>query len=64
MIETRRFSARHERVIPCLQDGRMPDCPANGTYRLRSLPRNPICSLWQEGHTLANLNGDDDPLAN
>jgi prepilin-type N-terminal cleavage/methylation domain-containing protein len=50
-------------IVPYLRDGRMPDCPANGTYRIRSLPRQPICSLWAEGHTLANLDGDDDPDA-
>ena len=50
-------------VIPYLRAGGMPSCPADGTYRLRSLARQPICSLSAEGHTLANLNGDDDPLA-
>ena len=50
-------------VVPYLRDGAMPPCPADGTYRLRSLSRQPICSLYPEGHTLANLNGDDDPLA-
>lgn len=48
-------------IIPYLRDGRMPDCPANGSYRIRRLLRQPNCSLWPEGHTLANLNGDDDP---
>lgn len=48
---------------PYLQDKRIPDCPANGSYRLRSLRRQPNCSLWPEGHTLANANGDDDPDA-
>jgi type II secretory pathway pseudopilin PulG len=50
-------------IIPYLRDGRLPDCPAAGTYRIRSLPRQPICSLYPEGHTLANLDGDDDPSA-
>lgn len=50
-------------IVPYLRDGGMPACPANGTYRIRSLRRQPICSLYPEGHTLANLNGDDDPLA-
>lgn len=50
-------------ILPFLRDGQLPLCPANGTYRIRSLPRIPLCSLWPEGHTLKNLNGDDDPSA-
>ena len=50
-------------IIPFLRDGQLPECPADGTYRIRSLPRIPLCSLWPEGHTLKNLNGDDDPSA-
>lgn len=50
-------------VIPYLRDGRMPECPANGSYRLRSLARIPLCSLYPEGHTIRNLNADDDPSA-
>jgi type II secretory pathway pseudopilin PulG len=48
-------------IVPYLRDGRLPDCPANGSYRIRRLVRQPNCSLWPEGHTLANLDGDDDP---
>lgn len=44
-----------------LRDARLPECPANGTYRLRSLAKTPVCSLSPEGHTLRNLNADDDP---
>jgi prepilin-type N-terminal cleavage/methylation domain-containing protein len=50
-------------IIPYLRDGRLPQCPANGSYRIRRLVRQPNCSLWPEGHTLANLDGDDDPDA-
>ena len=50
-------------IAPYLRDERLPDCPADGTYRIRSLSRQPNCSLWPEGHTLANLDGDDDPEA-
>jgi prepilin-type N-terminal cleavage/methylation domain-containing protein len=50
-------------IVPYLRDERLPECPANGTYRIRSLARQPNCSLWPEGHTLANVNGDDDPDA-
>lgn len=50
-------------IIPYFHDGRMPECPANGTYRIRRLARQPNCSYWPEGHTLANLNGDSDPDA-
>jgi prepilin-type N-terminal cleavage/methylation domain-containing protein len=49
-------------IAPYLRNG-MPECPANGTYRIRRVSRNPSCSFWPEGHTLANLNGDDDPDA-
>jgi prepilin-type N-terminal cleavage/methylation domain-containing protein len=49
-------------VFPYLRDGRLPECPAGGTYRLRSLARNPACTLWSDGHTLMNLNMDDDPF--
>lgn len=50
-------------VAPYLQDGRIPECPASGTYRMRSLTKYPACTLAAQGHTLANLNGDDDPYA-
>ncbi|HWN96932.1 MAG TPA: type II secretion system protein, partial [Methylomirabilota bacterium] len=50
-------------LIPYLRDGHLPECPASGSYRLRNLARNPNCSLWPEGHTLANLDADDDPDA-
>ena len=48
-------------IAPYLQDGQIPECPAEGTYRMRSLSRYPACTLSPQGHTLANLNGDDDP---
>jgi prepilin-type N-terminal cleavage/methylation domain-containing protein len=48
-------------LVPYLRDARLPDCPANGSYRIRRLTRQPNCSLWPQGHTLANLDGDDDP---
>ena len=50
-------------ISPYLGDLRFPECPVNGTYRIRSLARQPNCSLWPDGHTLANLDGDDDPDA-
>ena len=50
-------------IAPYLRDERLPGCPANGTYRLRSLARQPNCSFWPDGHTLANLDGNDDPDA-
>lgn len=49
-------------IGPYMRDG-MPACPANGTYRIRRLSRPPNCSYWPDGHTLANLDGDDDPDA-
>ena len=57
---------RHEQgtaIVPYLRDERLPECPANGTYRIRTLSRQPNCSFWPAGHTLANLDGDDDPDA-
>lgn len=50
-------------ISPYLSDLRLPECPANGTYRIRSLGRQPNCSLWPEGHSLANADSDDDPDA-
>lgn len=50
-------------IVPYLRDGQMPSCPASGTYRLRRVSRPPTCSRWPIGHTLANLNMDDDPDA-
>jgi hypothetical protein len=47
-------------VIPYLKGGRIPDCPALGTYRLRRVSRTPKCSLYESGHTLNNLNLDED----
>jgi prepilin-type N-terminal cleavage/methylation domain-containing protein len=49
-------------ISPYLRLG-MPTCPADGTYRIRRLSRPPNCSYWPEGHTLANLDADDDPDA-
>ena len=49
-------------IAPYLHDQRIPECPANGTYRMRSLTRYPACTLSSQGHTLANANGDDDPF--
>lgn len=50
-------------IAPYLQYSRMPDCPAAGTYRVRSVQRYPSCSYASIGHTLYNLNMDDDPAA-
>ncbi len=50
-------------IAPYLQFSRMPACPADGNYRVRSLAKYPSCSLTPVGHTLYNLNMDDDPSA-
>ena len=50
-------------IIPFLRDDEMAECPADGASRIRSLPRISLSSLWPEGHTLKNLNADDDPNA-
>lgn len=47
-------------VIPFLAHSRMPVCPAGGTYRLKRIDKNPSCSFWTIGHTLNNLNFDED----
>jgi prepilin-type N-terminal cleavage/methylation domain-containing protein len=48
-------------IVPYLEYVRMPECPASGTYRVRSLGKYPSCSLQPIGHTLNNQNMDDDP---
>ena len=47
-------------ILPFLRYNTLPVCPANGTYRLRRVSRTPICTLYSIGHTLNNLNLDDD----
>ena len=49
-------------ITPYLRDNRLPACPASGTYRLRRIARSPVCSFSPIGHTLNNLNMDDDAL--
>jgi type II secretory pathway pseudopilin PulG len=39
---------------------RLPVCAARGTYNLRRVSRTPTCSLSLKGHTLNNLNLDED----
>ena len=48
-------------IVPYLQHDTTPLCPADGTYRLRRVSRQPTCSNNSIGHALANLNQDDDP---
>lgn len=63
-IETGRSTATvptTTEITPYLNGTKMPSCPANGTYRLRSVAKTPSCSLIASGHTLNNLNMDDDP---
>lgn len=47
-------------ITPYLSDKRMPMCPGGGTYRIKRVDKNPSCSLWASGHTLSNLNLDED----
>jgi prepilin-type N-terminal cleavage/methylation domain-containing protein len=49
-------------VTPYLNGGRMPPCPASGSYNLRRISRTPTCTLYLTGHTLQNLNMDEDAL--
>jgi prepilin-type N-terminal cleavage/methylation domain-containing protein len=51
-------------VIPYLKNNRLPACPANGTYRVRRLTSFPRCSQYSIGHSLDNLDMDDDPDPN
>lgn len=57
-------------VVPTATDlssyfhaGRMPDCPAGGTYRIRRVSKVPTCNRYAIGHALTNLDMDDDPYA-
>ena len=43
-----------------LSDNRIPRCPASGYYSLRRISRTPTCSRYTSGHTLNNLNMDED----
>ncbi len=47
-------------ITPYLSGQRMPACPAGGTYRIKRVGKYPSCSLWQSGHTLNNINMDED----
>ncbi|MBI4323974.1 MAG: prepilin-type N-terminal cleavage/methylation domain-containing protein [Chloroflexi bacterium] len=47
-------------ITPYLSGQRMPACPAGGTYRIKRVEKYPSCSLWQSGHTLNNINMDED----
>jgi prepilin-type N-terminal cleavage/methylation domain-containing protein len=44
-----------------LLGGRMPACPAGGTYALRRMSKTPTCSLYLSGHTINDSSniGDD-----
>ncbi|MDB6032256.1 MAG: type secretion system protein [Verrucomicrobiales bacterium] len=50
-------------LAPYLNANSMPSCPAGGTYRIRRIYRDPVCSLSAIGHALTNINMDDDPSA-
>jgi type II secretory pathway pseudopilin PulG len=50
-------------LAPYMNANSMPSCPAGGTYRIRRIFRDPLCSLSPIGHALTNLNMDDDPSA-
>lgn len=50
-------------LSPYFQNNTTPPCPAAGTYRPRRISRTPACTRSSYGHTLANLNMDDDPYA-
>ncbi|MEK7684461.1 MAG: prepilin-type cleavage/methylation domain-containing protein [Verrucomicrobiota bacterium] len=51
-------------IVSYLNGQRMPVCPAGGTYQLKRVDKNPSCSLSQSGHTLNNLNMDEDASPN
>ncbi len=50
-------------LAPYFRDKMLPPCPGGGTYRIRRVVRDPVCSLAINGHTLNNLNMDNDPAA-
>jgi prepilin-type N-terminal cleavage/methylation domain-containing protein len=50
-----------DELAPYFNSGALPPCPANGTYRIRRVSSNAGCSLYYSGHTMSNLDMDDDP---
>jgi hypothetical protein len=50
-------------LAPYMNADSMPSCPAGGTYRIRRVSKDPVCSLSGIGHALTNINMDDDPAA-
>jgi prepilin-type N-terminal cleavage/methylation domain-containing protein len=49
-------------LTPFLRGNTMPRCPLDGTYRIRRVSRFPTCTYSSIGHTLNNLDLDDDAL--
>ncbi|MEW6156877.1 MAG: prepilin-type N-terminal cleavage/methylation domain-containing protein [Verrucomicrobiota bacterium] len=50
-------------IVPYLSGQRMPICPGGGTYKIKRVEKNPSCTLYSIGHTLNNLNLDEDASA-
>ncbi|MBI4323975.1 MAG: prepilin-type cleavage/methylation domain-containing protein [Chloroflexi bacterium] len=47
-------------IVSYLNGQGLPVCPAGGTYQLKRMDKDPSCSLSRSGHTLNNLNMDED----
>jgi hypothetical protein len=41
-----------KQITPYFRNKQPPACPANGTYRVQRLGRDPYCSYWPQGHIL------------
>ncbi len=50
-------------LLPYLQSGREPRCPASGQYRVNELRQHPTCTLAHEGHTLSQADSLADTTA-
>ncbi len=46
-------------ITPYLGGGKMPSCPANGTYTLGRVSRTPGCSLADLGHDAGESDSDE-----
>ena len=46
-------------MTPYLGGGKMPSCPANGSYTLGRVSRTPVCSLADLGHDTGDSDAED-----
>ena len=48
-------------ITPYLKHSETPTCPSGGTYQLRRIAKQVICSEYGTGHLLFDLDPSDDP---